>query len=193
MASKNFNSVMLFMLMSVLPVLAQAQAITVLGSGEDARTCSLAAETAAATLSSSMAVVDICTRALEHGSLNVTDQAGTYVNRGIILTALEHSQEALIDYNRAMKLMPKMPEPYVGRGNINFLGGSFELAVEDYNKALELNISRDHIVYFNRAMVYEKQGKIGAAEADYRHALQLQPGWSLPQEKLDRLSAPPQP
>jgi tetratricopeptide (TPR) repeat protein len=133
--------------------------------------------------------VETCTRAIEHGRLKVRDMASTLVNRGIVLAAQERYQDALEDYNRAMDIMPELPEPYVGRGNLLFLADRLELAVADYNKALELNLGRKHIVYFNRGMAYEKLGRTSEAEADYTEALRLMPDWALPKEKLDQLTA----
>jgi tetratricopeptide (TPR) repeat protein len=169
--------------------LVSAQAVTVLSSGQDARTCSFAAEASAMSMVASAEDVDSCTRAIEYGGLKISDLASTLVNRGIILAAQERYQEALNDYNRAMAMMPELPEPYVGRGNLLFLADSFDLAVADYNKALELNLGRKHIAIFNRGMAYEKLGKTSEAKADYSEALRLMPDWLPPKEKLDQLTA----
>ena len=166
-----------------------AQSVTVITSGEDARLCSRAAEAAAMFQFTSRDDLEACTRALEYGRLKSKDEAGTYVNRGIVETTLQKYQDAYVDYHRAMKIMPELPEAYVGRGNILFLAGKFDKAIADYSKALELNIGKDHIAHLNRGMAYEKLGDFDDAEQNYRRALEIVPEWSLAQEKLDRLLA----
>ena len=166
-----------------------AQAITVIGGGADARNCSMAAQYAAKAGRVSRDDLDTCSRAMDYGKLKRGDLAATYVNRGIIATALSRYQDAFADYRQAMKVNPKLPEAYIGRGNIYFLAGKYDQAIEDYGRALDLHISRDHIAYFNRGLAYEKVGDAARAEADYRRALELQPDWQLPKDKLERLLA----
>ena len=133
--------------------------------------------------------MDYCTRAIELGRLKRGDLAGTYVNRGIIETALARYQDAFADYHHAMKVNPELPEAYIGRGNIYFLAGKYKRAINDYTRALELHISRDYIAHFNRGMAYEKIGELENAEQNYRRALELQPDWQLAKDKLERLMA----
>ena len=177
----------LLILLCYCPVSVYAQAVTIIGSGEDARNCSFTAEAAANLNFTSKEDLEDCNRALEHGALSRRDKAATFVNRGIILVALERYQEAFSDYHRAMDLMPELPESYIGRGNIYFLAGKPRMAIDDYNKALELNISRDHIAYLNMGIVYENIKDYKHAEEYYRRALELFPDWGLAKNKLERL------
>ena len=173
--------------LSYCPVNIYAQSVTIIGNGEDARACSFTAESAAGLNFTSIEDLKDCDRALEYGTLSRRDKAATYVNRGIILVALERYQDAFSDYHRAMDLMPELPESYIGRGNIYFLAGKPEQAIEDYNKALKLNISRDYIAYLNLGIVYENLKDYKLAEENYRHALELFPDWGLAKNKLERL------
>lgn len=171
------------------PAPAVAQSVTIISNGQDARACSRAAESAAMFQFTSREDLDTCTRALDSGDLKVRDEAGTYVNRGIVATTLGKYQDAFADYHQAMEIMPDLPEAYIGRGNLYFLAEKFDKAIEDYSKALELNISKDHIAHFNRGMAYEKLGDFKDAEQNYRRALEIAPEWPLAQKKLDHLLA----
>lgn len=185
-----FNSpLLLILIMFSIPPDVVAQSITVFGGGGDARSCSMAADSAAKSVFVSREDLDYCSRAIDYGRLKRGDLAGTYVNRGIIEAALSRYQDAFADYQRAMEVRSELPEAYVGRGNIYFLAGKYDRAIDDYTRALDLNISRDYIAHFNLGMVYEKTGKLENAEANYRRALELQPDWQMAKDKLDRLLA----
>jgi len=164
-----------------------AQAVTVISNGGDARSCSMAADSAAKSVFISREDLDYCSRAIDYGRLKQGDLAGTFVNRGIIEAALALYQDAFADYQRAMEVKPELPEAYVGRGNIYFLAEKYDRAIDDYTRALDLNISRDYIAHFNLGMVYEKTGKFENAEENYRRALELRPDWQLAKDKLARL------
>ena len=166
-----------------------AQAMTVFSGGAEARSCYLAATTAANRMFTSREDLETCDRALETGILKRRDRAGTLVNRAIVETSLSRYQDAFADYHSALAIVPDLPEAYVGRGNIYFLAGKLDRAIEDYSRALELNISRAYIAHLNRGMAYEKLGRYDVAEADYRQALAAQPDWELAKQKLDRVLA----
>jgi len=183
--------VTVFSLLSLLygSTVFAAQAITVFSGGADARNCYLAARTAANRMFTSREDLETCDRALETGLLKRRDRAGTLVNRAIVETSLSRYQDAFADYHSALAIIPDLPEAFIGRGNIYFLADKLDKAIEDYSRALELNISRSYIAYLNRGMAYEKLGRYGVAETDYRQALAAQPDWELARKKLDRVLA----
>jgi len=164
-------------------------AVTILSGGSEARTCYHAAQNAAEGMFSSRDDLKSCDIAIDDTALTRRDRAGTYVNRAIVEASLSRYRDAFADYQRAIKTMPELPEPYVGRGNIYFLAGKLDKAIDDYTHALDLKLTRRHIAYLNRGMAYEKQGRLAVAEADYRKALELQPDWKLAKEKLGRVMA----
>lgn len=178
-------SLFVLALISAPPVLAASgEAVTILSGGEDAQNCFNAAVNAAHGLFTSREDLNDCNRALMENILQRRDRAGTYVNRAIVETSLSRYRDAFKDFQRAIKTMPGLPEPYVGRGNIYFLAGKLNKAIDDYTRALDLHLSRDHIAYLNRGMAYEKLGRLDVAEANYREALKAQPDWKLAQKKL---------
>jgi tetratricopeptide (TPR) repeat protein len=166
-----------------------AQSMTVFGSGENARRCSMAAEVAANMRVASSEDVEYCSMALELDALRLGDRAGTYVNRGIIQSALGDIEEAMADYDRALKIQPELPEAYVGRGNVRFLLSDPAGAIAEYDRALGMEVSRRYAVLLNRGMAFEARGEFDAAERDYREALRLRPDWTLAQSRIDRVLA----
>ncbi len=164
---------------------AAAQSVTVFGAVEEARTCMSGAELAANMRIGSRADVEACDSALMNAKLSRRDRAATYCNRGVIKTAMERHQDAYEDYNKAIELMPDLPEPYVGRGNVLFLADRMDEAIEDYTHAMELELGRMHIALLNRGMAYETQGRLERAETDFRKAVELAPQWPLAQQKLE--------
>lgn len=136
--------------------------------------------------------IDNCSFALDQIALNLKDRVATLVNRGVIYTAMEEYDKAIRDYDRAYKLKPDIAEIHVNRGNLLFLSRHFARAVGEYTRAIELNLTRLYIVYYNRALAYEKMGELDRARADYARALELMPGWSRAQNRLNRLLDPVQ-
>lgn len=175
--------------MAFCPIYALAQTVMVFSAGREARDCSMAAQSAGQFQFASREDLTTCTRAIEYGNLKRRDRAATYVNRGILQMARENYQKAFDDYHRALALMPELPEAFVCRGNVFYLSGKYKRAIEDYSKALQFNLSKNHIAHLNRGMAYEKLDEYSHAEENYRRALELMPEWSLAQLKLDRLLA----
>jgi len=166
-----------------------AQSVTIFSSGQEARRCMSAAEIAANMDVATRDDLKDCDFAIANGKLSQKDLAATYCNRGVIKASLELYQEAFEDYGTAIETMPELPEPYVGRGNVYFLANKLDRAIQDYDKAIDLNLGRLQVALLNRGMAYEAQGRLEQAESDYRRALDLAPGWSRVQEKLDRVLA----
>ena len=166
-----------------------AQSVTVFGSGEEARRCATATDLAAKMHIAAQGDIEDCTFAIQHGKLDRRDLAATYSNRSIIKVASERYQEAFEDYRTAIKTIPELPEAYVGRGNVYFLSNKLDLAIEDYTKAMDLELREIHVALLNRGMAYEAQGQLEKAEKDYRNALDLAPEWPLAQQKFDRVQA----
>jgi tetratricopeptide (TPR) repeat protein len=177
------------LVLSVLaPAAAQAQSITVLSSGGDARSCSISAE---ASLHGFVARndLDACNRALDQVTLVGHDRAATLVNRGILQAALQRYDEALDDYNDALEI-EALPQAWNGKGNLYFLASRYDDAIAAYERSLELELPEPHVGYFNVGLTYEKRGDAALAEQHYRRALELKPDWQMASDKLERLLRP---
>ena len=174
----NMPFLVITLILMISPITAGAQSVTILGDSGEARECFYSAGLAIQMQSTSSSEIETCSRALSLGNLRLRDKAATYVNRGILYAANEQYQEAVKDYERAMKLYPKFGAIYVNRGNLFFLGQSYDSAILEYTKALNMDLRQDHVAYLNRGMAYEKLGKLSNAESDYRLAIELAPEWS---------------
>ena len=175
------------LLLTATPVLAQS--MQVLSSGEEARRCSNAAQMASTIGGASRADLDDCNRALEIVVLRQRDRAATLVNRGILESALGEQDAAMASYDKALVVMPELPEPWVGRGNVLFLRGDAAGAITAYDRSLGMGITRRHVVLLNRGMAYEARGELARAEQDYRDALLIAPEWALATSRLERVLA----
>jgi tetratricopeptide (TPR) repeat protein len=144
--------------------------------------------------------LDSCDAAIQSGRLRSRDLSATLVNRGIIHSDRGELNEALADYLEARRLTPGLPESYVGEGNVRFLAGQFQAALDAYDEALEMGLSTPHAAHFNLGLTYEQLGRWDEAEAAYREAASLAPEWPLPPAHIARVqqlraagaSAPPQ-
>lgn len=187
MNTRIYTALIVFAFSVTTSVAVFAQSIQVIGGQQSARDCYMAATIAAQFHSASREDIDTCTFALENTSLNLQDRVATLVNRGIIYVALEEYNKAVKDYDKAYKINPDVAEVHVCRGNMFFMTNRFIDAVVEYTTAIELDPSKQYIVFYNRGLAYEKLGEFDKARADYNSALQLMPGWSHAQDKLDRL------
>ena len=66
------------------------------------------------------------------------------------------------------------PPAYVGRGNIYRQQGQLDLALADYNAAIQLDRT-DAQAFHNRGLVYQAQGQHQTAIEDFTTAIGLSP------------------
>ncbi|HEX3498088.1 MAG TPA: tetratricopeptide repeat protein [Stellaceae bacterium] len=152
---------LLALLMLVLPVLAHA------GSSEDAdagRTAVQRRDWAAA--------IRLYSAALDRGDLPPETQATAHNNRGIAFARSNRNDEALADFDAAIRLNPRYQSVYVNRGDIYQFKGQYAKAIADYDMALQLRAG-DEVAYYDRGNSYAALGKHREAIADYDAALRL--------------------
>ena len=158
-------------------------ATTVLGNGLSA-ICSQAAKSGADDQPS----LEVCTLALETESMRRRDRAGTYVNRGVIKMRRQDYDDALKDFNNAIRLQPDMGEAYINRGGSLVGQKRYMEALLDIDKGLGLNPEEPEKAYYNRALANEGLDDIKAAYFDYLRAVELAPEWDIPKRELMRFS-----
>lgn len=80
--------------------------------------------------------------------------------------------QALIDYNKAIELIPNYVAAYINRGVLYARQGNAMKALSDYNKAIGIN-PRFGVIYNNRACVYYQLKEYDKAWADVHKAEEL--------------------
>ncbi|TRU24632.1 MAG: serine protease [Microcystis aeruginosa Ma_SC_T_19800800_S464] len=94
-----------------------------------------------------------------------------YNEKSGVLALLKRYDEGLAAITQAIHLAPRAGW-YNHRGNLYSNQQKYELALADYNKAIELN--RNYaMAYYNRGVVYYDQQKYELALADYNKAIEL--------------------
>jgi lipoprotein NlpI len=82
--------------------------------------------------------------------------------------------KALADYETAMKLRPKSPAPYIGRGNVRGMQGDDDAAIADFDAAIKLN-PKDLEAYLNRGTAQAQKGDLAGAVATFDTILRQWP------------------
>ncbi len=81
---------------------------------------------------------------------------------------------AIKEFNEALKENPKSPYAYYGLGTTFIQTGKLDKALESFNTALDMKPDFA-AVYVNRGILYDKKGQYRLALADYKKALKLDP------------------
>ena len=84
------------------------------------------------------------------------------------------AEKALADFNRAIKIDPKLAGAYLGRANTLNLMGHYGESIEDYDTVLEIDPKLAN-AYINRGSAYSHLGDYEKAIADYEKGLELDP------------------
>ncbi len=95
-----------------------------------------------------------------------------YLERGIDLSQKGFLDEALRDYDEAMKLDPKNARVYHNRGSVRILKGQYRLAVSDFTNAIKLR-PLCGAAFAHRGLAYEMLGSANQASKDYKAAGKL--------------------
>ena len=83
--------------------------------------------------------------------------------------------KALENYSIALKFAPKRGSIYFNRGVTYSILKNPEMAIEDYNKALQYTPEIAPQVYTNRGLAYMELGQNEPAITDLKKALQYNP------------------
>jgi len=103
----------------------------------------------------------------------------TYYGRGTVYAKSGNDyNKALDDFNKAIALDINYAAAYVNRGNIYLKLGKFQEAINDCNKAIELetdNSKEAFLPYYNRGLAYMNLGEPEKAFDDYNKVITLAP------------------
>jgi len=93
-----------------------------------------------------------CTRQINRQT-EVDDVGIAYANRGIAYAGKGQYDQAIADYDTAIKAKPGYEKAYFNRGNAYYAKGQYDDAIDDYTKTIELN-PKNPYPYYNTACIY---------------------------------------
>ncbi len=94
-------------------------------------------------------------------------QGNTYLRKG-------KYDQAIADYNEAIRLNPKDAHAYFNRAIAYGKKGNYDQAIADLTEAIRLNPKYTQ-AYINRGIAYEYKGEIDKTIADWTEAIRLDP------------------
>jgi len=162
-----------------------AAAVTVLGSSS-ARMCYLSAEDRTRPVAGSLTDCDV---ALATEGLSERDRVATFVNRGILKLRMKRLDEAIGDFDEAIRRDPEEAEAYLNKGMAALArDDGWQEALALFDTALAKQTSRPEFAYYGRGVANEMGGRIKAAYFDYKQASAMAPKWRDPQVELARFT-----
>ncbi|MDJ0672705.1 MAG: tetratricopeptide repeat-containing serine protease family protein, partial [Microcystis sp. M53598_WE2] len=107
----------------------------------------------------------------------VPNNPNYYNEKWAVLSELKRYDEGLAAITQAIDLAPRAAW-YVNRGILYRRQQKYELALDDYNKAIELNPNHAN-AYNNRGNLYYDLQKYDLALADYDKAIEINPNFAI--------------
>jgi tetratricopeptide (TPR) repeat protein/S1-C subfamily serine protease len=107
-------------------------------------------------------------------SIRAYPEAYAYYNRGTTKSTLGNKQGAIVDFDRAIELNPKLTQAYFNRGAAKSELRNNQGAIIDYDRAIELNPKYAE-AYYNRGTARSELGDKQRAIIDYDRAIALNP------------------
>ena len=132
--------------------------------------------------------LQLCTDALTQSTLDRRDEAGTYINRGVMRMLRGEYAAARLDFDEAIQIDPTLGEGWINRGAVDIVDKRYQDGISDIDRGLQLGTEEPAKAYYNRGVAYEGIDDEKSAYLDYQHALVLEPGWDLPRQELLRFS-----
>ncbi len=170
------------LILALLAPHATASTSSVLGS-TDAQRCFQESQVVV-----SMQGIRYCDNAIKEGELTRRDLAATYSNRGLIYAGNGELEQALADQNRAIEILPTMPQAYINRGNVYHHMKRYEDALADYRRAIALESGPRHVPYYNSGLTLLKMKRMDEAMTAFQKALEFSPGSRTIRDKIDSWS-----
>ena len=106
--------------------------------------------------------------------------------RGQVKADAGTTQQALLDFEDALRLDPNLWRAFHNRGVLRAQAGEFEQAFNDFNRCTELN-PQFAKAYSNRAALFVQAGDLRSALQDYRHAIELDPDLAVAHQGRGRV------
>ena len=118
----------------------------------------------------------ICSWSFALTQLSSREDASTHYNLGLTYYGQRDLDEAITEFDEAIRLNTRFAEAYGSRGLAHFDKGNLDQALLDYDRAIELRPDMA-AAYYNRALVYQVSISDPIAQekarADIRKVLEL--------------------
>ncbi len=131
-----------------------------------------------------------CDRIIRSGDETKIGLAAAYNNRGNRNFDRKEYDQALRDYNEALRLNPRNSKAYTNRGTVWERTKDYDRAIADHTRAIELD-ENNQDAWYNRGVIYRITGKRDLAIADFRYALKLNPNDNDAIKNLEHLGVKP--
>lgn len=118
--------------------------------------------------------VMFCSSAIRSGRWTGKSLAALHLGRAAGYFAQKRYQEAIPDFDEAIRLNPNSAQAFYGRGNAYLATRQYVRAIQDFDRAISL-APKDSRAYSNRCAAHAMLGKLERAIADCDRALQLNP------------------
>jgi len=112
------------------------------------------------------------------------DFAYAYYFRGLALQSLNENDKAIADFdeailkfNKSIKINPKDADLYLGRGNTWYSKTKYQKAINNYTQAIE-NHKDFKEAYYNRGLAYFALKEYDKAVSDYTKVIKLKPKYA---------------
>lgn len=102
-----------------------------------------------------------------------------WYEKGKIALQGQKHDEAISAFTKAIDTNPAIAECYFYRGIAHGNKGEWDIAINDYTKAIELDKKVAVFAYNNRGLAYEKKGQLDLAIEDYSQIVQLHPKFGM--------------
>lgn len=119
-----------------------------------------------------------CTAIIESGRVSAAQElAVAYLNRGYMRHTKGELDEAIRDYDEAIRLKPDYADAFNNRGSIYADKDDLDRAIQDYDEAIRLKPEKRTLAwaFYNRGLAYRQKGQTERAIQDYDRAIQVMP------------------
>ena len=100
------------------------------------------------------------------------NEAEEHFSAGVQLQNQDRWEEAIAEYDEAIRLDPQNTDAYSNRGFAYFKLDQFEQAIQDYGEAIRLD-PRNPMIYANRGVMYGFVDKNDEAIVDFEKVISL--------------------
>src|SRR6266436_4016609 len=119
-------------------------------------------------------VINYCTQAIESGQLSGKGLGFAFYSRGNAYYEKRNYNQAIQDYDQAIRLNPSHASAFSNRGVAYASKGDYDRAIENYDEAIRLNPNHAD-AFSNRGVAYGRKGNYDRAIQNYDEVIRLNP------------------